>query len=474
MPQPIRRPSFIFPPSSPEKPPPNPPFISPQPAIDPVLLQQPHTMSQSRPGDLSKAAMIAELNKAARATGKKCEESIDEKLTAVLAKIDELEKRGEHGLDEETYEADEETEKAAEAEVASKMESKSNAYKQLVRTCINELMGIPPGTKDIPPYPEDENWPVHARTKEPLIQFQWEKKYNAEPNWTNIQKIEQYIKEKGAYHDPAAAKAIESVISKDCINRIRLWVAEMAKEFKGKKKQAAASRDAEGGDAGEGDAEIVEEETMNTGLSGSKRQTRQKAKCDVCKQKRDSLPEGHADRESKYNPAMVYTLMSANEDNPEKKGSFLLRRPAWRSDELQGFYDRLDAVKDPKYGTKYTPHIRGEVIEEPMKRAIKLDMRARMWMVDQTWLSKPENRQYDEPQRIAISGKAWGDKEDPEDLIKKEEDVKAVKEEKMRDEKKRGQGSGQGGRQRKRSRSTTASTAVQAQGMGGNAGDEEW
>ncbi|KAJ8074366.1 hypothetical protein PM082_015266 [Marasmius tenuissimus] len=107
--------------------------------------------------------------------------------------------------------------------------------------------------------------------------------------------------------------------------------------------------------------------------------------------------------------------------------------------QLQGLYDRLDAVKDPKSRTKYTPCIRGEPIKEPIKRAVKLEMQARMWM------------------RIAISGKLWGDKEDPEDLIKKEEDVKAVKEEKMREEKKRGQGSGEGGRARKRSHSATVS-----------------
>ncbi|KAJ8074364.1 hypothetical protein PM082_015264 [Marasmius tenuissimus] len=124
--------------------------------------------------------------------------------------------------------------------------------------------------------------------------------------------------------------------------------------------------------------------------------------------------------------------------------------------QLQGLYDRLDAVKDPKSRTKYTPCIRGEPIKEPIKRAVKLEMQARMWM------------------RIAISGKLWGDKEDPEDLIKKEEDVKAVKEEKMREEKKRGQGSGEGGRARKRSHSATVSGTAQTQGAGGNTGGDEW
>ncbi|KAJ8092115.1 hypothetical protein PM082_021647 [Marasmius tenuissimus] len=496
MPQPIQHPIFNFPPPSPEKPPSPPPSLSPQSAIDPVLLQQSQTMSQARPADMSKAAMIAEMNnakerirsleeevevlKAARVTSKKREDNIEEKLAAVLARIDELEAKELQNVDEDTYEADEETEQAANTEMASKTESKSNVYKQLIRTCINEMMGIPPGTKDIPPYPEDESdWPVNSHTKEPLLRFQWDQRYNVEPNWTNIQRIERYIKEKGAYHDPAAAKAIETVVSKDCTDRIRLRFSEMAKEFKGKKKQAGkdAGRgrvENEGGDAAEGEVEIVEE-AANTGrLSGSKRQTRQKAKCDVRRCKRDSLPEGHPDRNPKYDPAMVYTLMSVDEDNPDNKVSYISRRLGWHSDELQGLYDRLDAVKDPKSGTKYTPRIRGEPIEEPIKRAVKLEMRARMWMVDQTWLAKPENKQYDEPQRIAISGKLWGDKEDPEDLIKKEEDVKAVKEEKMREEKKHGQGSGEGGRARKRSRSATVSGTAQTQGAGGNTGGDEW
>jgi hypothetical protein len=48
-------------------------------------------------------------------------------------------------------------------------------------------------------------------------------------------------------------------------------------------------------------------------------------------------------------------------------------------------------------------------------------------MVDPTWLEK--NKNYDVPSRIVDNGKAWGDMEDPEDILEKKQQIKQEKEE---------------------------------------------
>ncbi|PPQ79798.1 hypothetical protein CVT26_012596 [Gymnopilus dilepis] len=58
----------------------------------------------------------------------------------------------------------------------------------------------------------------------------------------------------------------------------------------------------------------------------------------------------------------------------------------------------------------------------------KLEYRARRWMISPEWLKVPGNSVYDVPGRIAESGKAWGDPEDPEDIEAKHQRVKEEKE----------------------------------------------
>jgi len=48
-------------------------------------------------------------------------------------------------------------------------------------------------------------------------------------------------------------------------------------------------------------------------------------------------------------------------------------------------------------------------------------------MVDEAWLQKEENLKYDTECKIIKNEKAWGDKEDPEVLMLKKEQVKEEK-----------------------------------------------
>jgi hypothetical protein len=87
----------------------------------------------------------------------------------------------------------------------------------------------------------------------------------------------------------------------------------------------------------------------------------------------------------------------------------------------------IDSVNDPQQAMKYTVRVRGEPKDDPPPSSNKLENHARRWMIDPTWLSN--NRVYDVPSKIVDNGRAWGDPEDPEDIIAKKLHIKQEKEE---------------------------------------------
>lgn len=71
--------------------------------------------------------------------------------------------------------------------------------------------------------------------------------------------------------------------------------------------------------------------------------------------------------------------------------------------------------------------IRGEPVDRPPKKGKTIETRARRWMMSDEWMKEPGNEQWDVESRIAASGKAWGDEEDPEDVAKRIDMVKLEK-----------------------------------------------
>lgn len=52
----------------------------------------------------------------------------------------------------------------------------------------------------------------------------------------------------------------------------------------------------------------------------------------------------------------------------------------------------------------------------------------RRWMVDDNWLAEEKNQKYDgDESRIVISGVAWGDDQDPADIVAKKHAIKEHK-----------------------------------------------
>ncbi|KAL0056600.1 hypothetical protein AAF712_016794 [Marasmius tenuissimus] len=322
-------------------------------------------------------------------------------------------------------------------------------------------MGIPSTAKDLPAYPaEDEEWPLHPTTQQRLTRFRWDLKWNEEPNWATLKKVSTYVKDKGAIHLPAAKSALDEVSEKDCFERVKGRFIDLATAVK-KTKKESGEVDGEDGDP--------DEKKKRT------RQTRQKSKFEVRKRKRESLQLKDPLRDPKYDKAMAYTLMSGDEDDPNGD-NFISRKPTWRSEEANSFYLRIDAVNDPKPGKRYTKRVRGEPVDEPVPWTNKLELRARRWMVDVAWLEEPKNKQYDVPNRIAGSGKLWGDKDDPEDLLAKEQGVKKAKLEKgtLKRSSAAATGSGTAERERKRTKSGGELPDIGSQGVPGANVDEEW
>jgi hypothetical protein len=81
--------------------------------------------------------------------------------------------------------------------------------------------------------------------------------------------------------------------------------------------------------------------------------------------------------------------------------------------QLSDMWVEIDKQSDPKGSVQYIPREPGEPREKLPPRTKTLDGRARRWMVDVAWLKA--NIDADEPGRLAESGIAWGDREDPED-----------------------------------------------------------
>ncbi|KAF8152332.1 hypothetical protein B0H34DRAFT_664269, partial [Crassisporium funariophilum] len=162
-------------------------------------------------------------------------------------------------------------------------------------------------------------------------------------------------------------------------------------------------------------------------------------KLDVHLRKQNHLDENHALRDTKYDPAMTTTLMSEDEDSIKDgqviKTEFSSRPPVYQSVELQELYDAIDKLPDPMPAQKYTKRVPGAPKDVPPPIAKKLANRARRWMIKSDWLQNPVNKAYDMPARIAPSGRAWGDKKNPEEIeatqLRVKEEKAGIKRQKM-------------------------------------------
>ena len=167
-------------------------------------------------------------------------------------------------------------------------------------------------------------------------------------------------------------------------------------------------------------------------------------------QKRDGLPEESDWRQPKFDAAMVYTLMTDDEDeldvSGKKTGRFATRPLTYRTKivskrvighnrctvilptQFQDLLDTIDAGANPRPSNKYVICAVGTPLDElPPLSVQKISHRARRWMVRPEWLAEADNKKYNTPQRIIDNGKVWGDTHDPEELLMKAKEIAQVK-----------------------------------------------
>ncbi|KAJ3008510.1 hypothetical protein NUW54_g3125 [Trametes sanguinea] len=155
--------------------------------------------------------------------------------------------------------------------------------------------------------------------------------------------------------------------------------------------------------------------------SGTKRQilsSRAKGKAAQRSRKR----VGSQYQDSKYDAAFIVNAMSDDEDDQDspfvdgKATRYVSRAPGYRSQVAQDLYDHIDALKDPHpdKDRAMVPRIRGSSKPDAAPpRANKLSSRIRTWQVNPAYLQ--DHPEWLATGRVAMSGTAWGDLEDPQE-----------------------------------------------------------
>ncbi|KAH9922884.1 hypothetical protein B0H21DRAFT_841123 [Amylocystis lapponica] len=360
---------------------------------------------------------------------------MDSKMNAVLTRINELEAQS-HERAESTTSANSDTDSAdSDPEIkdhkrdlavikAAAAAVKDINFKELVRQVYQIRMGVPNLKSSIVPmWPKDgEEAPLDAGTGKQVLRFRWEQKWDAPDNFAGIQILTRFIKQQGGDLVPGAAKAVRMLGEADIqhevvkkFNAIQKVLRQANRLSDGRGRSTIPPENTLAGGDGSGTADGKESKVD----SKSALTSRAKGKLVVCLRKYKDLPPDSKFRDPKYIVAFSENAMSDDETVLEPDGSFpgryTSRAPAYRSAELIELFDTVDAVKDPNPSGKYIPRVKAqEPVDVPPKVAKFLKNRVRRWMVDPEWLAKPENKGFDVETRIADSGIAWGDAEDPE------------------------------------------------------------
>ncbi|KAF9464568.1 hypothetical protein BDZ94DRAFT_1161851, partial [Collybia nuda] len=157
-------------------------------------------------------------------------------------------------------------------------------------------------------------------------------------------------------------------------------------------------------------------------------------KCVVRIRKRGKLDPNSPYLDKKYDHLFVHTLMSDDEDKIDDQGNkmkqFVSRPPTYRADIVNEIFTTIDDIPDSNgVSNWYVARVRGTPKDYPPPDSRKFEHRARRWMVSPEWLNDPKNKAFDVPARIVDSGRLWGDKKDPKEILAKAKVVEEVKKE---------------------------------------------
>ncbi|CDO69928.1 hypothetical protein BN946_scf184836.g2 [Trametes cinnabarina] len=320
---------------------------------------------------------------------------------------------------------------------------------------IKKLMDVSGlDAKNLPPFPENDiEWPTYPQMPgEKVLRFNWSEGEDSTINRRALDNVLRWIKTNGSRELPAAALALKQILDGALMQRIVRKVAYMRGEYRKHAKARAAASErgrsvapavAAGDDGGVVDGDIFGERAAPAGdVNGDDRgepglkatyRSRAEAKCEQRKRKAAQTELAN----EKYAAAFTVNAMSDDEDDPApmpgEATKYISRRPWYRSDEarsthiyaasndidldlcqLQHFFEQVDALADPdpdlaKKMTARWPGEEKQKVEPPRARMLK--NRLRVWMIKADALAG--NPHWLTSGRVAASGKAWGDAEDP-------------------------------------------------------------
>ncbi|KAH9946900.1 hypothetical protein B0H21DRAFT_822396 [Amylocystis lapponica] len=304
--------------------------------------------------------------------------------------------------------------------------AKGKPMKDLIAKIFKHLMGVSKITpKCLPAYPSaDTPPPQDPSTGQPLLRLNWNAGASHVNNVQGLERVLTFIRTHGARHHPIATQALTDINDDDLKERIKSKYEYMARQWRLLQKGVVVPAEDEEDDpfaeeapAGSNDAPATAgSSSKGIGLLRSQQNSRAISKLEGRKRKR----VGSDYVEPKFDAAFTLNAMSADEDDPEQVSGearqWRSRAPDFRSDLAQELYNTIDAIPDPDpdKSKAATTRVRGPVqVSAVPAKAKSLKNRLRAWQIKPEVLA--ENPHWLTSKRVARSGKAWGDTEDPTD-----------------------------------------------------------
>ncbi|KAH9949318.1 hypothetical protein B0H21DRAFT_707214 [Amylocystis lapponica] len=304
--------------------------------------------------------------------------------------------------------------------------AKGKPMKDLIAKIFKHLMGVSKITpKSLPAYPSadsDAPPPQDPSTGQPLLRLDWSAGASHVNNVKGLERVLTFIRAHGARHHPIATQGLTDINDDHLKERIKNKYEYMARQWRMLQKGAVVAAEEEEEDifgeeapAGSNDAPAPAGSSSKAiGLARAHQNSRATSKLEGRKRKR----VGSEYVDPRFDAAFTLNAMSADEDDPNQVSGeakrWCSRAPDFRSDVAQELYDTIDAIPDPDpdKSKAATTRVRGPVqVGAVPAKAKSLKTRLRAWQIKPAFLAN--NPHWLTTKRVARSGKAWGDAEDP-------------------------------------------------------------
>ncbi|KAF8155450.1 hypothetical protein B0H34DRAFT_798636 [Crassisporium funariophilum] len=307
-----------------------------------------------------------------------------------------------------THELDSDKEESGQQQrkQASEDAKKSKPIKDLVNMTFKQLMGVDSlEPKKLPEYPHqigrtNEHWPKDPETKNPFLRFDWKKAAAKGSNKTNLDKVFRNIWAQGAQQYKPAEKFLSQISDEHLKQKIAEKYNYMAREWTKLKKEQEAKEERQRRikELEEEADQVAQDQKV---LNRAQKNSRAKAVLNARIQKRTKLQY----TDPKYDLAFILDAMSDYKDDPDQDADaptvYLcpIIKAIWLVLKL---YEEVDAIADPAPDKEKA--IKAQKLGPPKKDS-EPPVKPELLEANPHWFSG----------RVAISGIAWGDSEDPEE-----------------------------------------------------------